>query len=1255
MIFKNISKTKFIFTLMTCFIISSLFAQKNSKIWDALLTNDRSMALELVNKTDFENDIESLILKKIIEMENGIIKADPDFVKKISKYPDYSNYLFSNWTLPHFFSDYHSNGFDSNSYKIPHLIDASRITNSTVRSGLYYLQAVTKRHQREWKDYSKIINKINTVTDWEYCGVFENLNSSGIQMPYEPEEEVSSEKVFNAQSKGNTQWYRPTDDEDIYNFFTNHSEYSSGVHYAQSFIYSPTSQRVHLKLGKGGLTRLWLNDVLIVEDDNTYKTELDAYTYAVNLHKGVNRILIKLATGKGETPYFILRIEDSYGKPFTDYSFSFDDKKYKESSLDEVAPKLIPHSVESFFKKKLQDPQSDTNVNNFCLYLTYYRNGKLEEGLELLNNWLKNYPNSSFLKSCLIYIYEHIGDESSQNKLQENIKLNDPDYYLSSILKMDDIDALLELDLEDFKTELNKVKNSIDHPLVDKSVDFFILFRENNRELMRQKLDELLDDEATHSSIKNTFSEFYSTFFNDDNATIEALEKFNKEEYNWECIQYLAYYYKKQNRIKDAIELYEKSLKRFNNDNNVHYKLVTLLHDTGQYERSLPYVDMALENYPNSFVFTKFKADAYVQLNKRDEAAELYELALTRSPSNQKIRTLINDLRKEKNPLNQFHIKNAYNYIKEKRDVISNNNYGINVLLSQSDILAYENGGGEYKNTFIYEITSQNGIDIFKEYSLGLSGNYIIHKSEIVKADETVIPADKNGSDLVFDNLEIGDVIHIDYEAKYSSTGRFYKDYILNHNFIGYHPTVKNIYRLVTFDEKVNYKLTNGDVDYNSYKNGKFYIHEWSLNDSKGLQIQEDYMPTYNDISTRLHISSIDDWDEISNWYSDLVKKELKYDQVVQETYTTIFPNGYKNLSETERAQRIYQYITTLNYSHVSFRQSGYIPQKPSKTINTKLGDCKDFSSLFLVLAKQVDLEVKMVLVLTSDYGRNHLVLPSTNFNHCIVKVNIDGDDQFLELTNKYLPFGTIPGSLRNATLLEIPLDSSNKSKSNLTYLDNFTGESSFHSDYVIDINGEESRTILTTSISGSVGSYYIEKFKSEEGELLKETLLKDISDRSNKVVKSIEINSSEYDKDKGRLDFQTSHIIDINESQVANMMTFKVPFFLNPYNNSIIKNDNRSFPIDYKKYENTDFYTENMLIRLKSGKEFIDIPENQSFKFKEHNFSISYFLKSKDVLNIKVKSQVSFKTITPKEYSEFKSFVENVLNTRQVLIKYKI
>lgn len=1240
-LFSRIKPLLFLSTAI--FFTLAAHAQKNSQIWEALLHNKRDIALEMVGNLKYEGDIENALLKKIVEMENGIMTVDRDFVSTIANYDDYENYLFSNWILPYFFSEYLDNGFSEDTYKIPHLVDASKINNSTVKNGLYYLQAIAMRHQKKWEDYEERISKINAIREWEYCGVFENLNSSGIEMSYAPEEYVSPNTIFDAHSNGDAKWYTSGKDGDVYKFFTNHGEYGSGVHYAQSFIYSPIDQRVLVKLGKDGLIRLWVNDVLVLENDESYITELDSYTYAINLQKGVNRFLVKSASNSG-TPYFILRLEDLKGNPLKNYNVSFKDRRYKKGTTQSVNPELIPHSIEAYFEKKLAESKGDVNLTKYCLFLTYYRNGRLNKALALLNDWSKQYPESSFIKANLIECHSVMGNTNEKSKVENNLKRKDPDYYLSLLLEFENFDELMNLDIEVYESTMKKIGTIVDYPFMKTSTDLMIYLRRVDMENMRLKLDELMVDTTVPSSIKPTFSEFYSSVFNDDDATITVLERFNDTEYNWEIIQYLAYYYEKQNRIEDVISLYEYCLDKFDEDNNVHYKLISILHDTGQFERSLPFIEQALQNYPNSRLFTKLKGNAYLQLNRTKEAIELYEKALRSKPSDHDLRSKINDLRNRKNPLNEFHIDDAYAYIDKTRNTITQNNYGLNVLLKQSNILAYKNGGGEYKTVMTYEITSQNGVDIFKEYSLGLYGDYTINKSELVKPDGDTVPADRNGSDLVFDELEIGDVVYIDYEAKYTRYGRFYNSYIFNHSFTGYHPTIKSTYRVLTHDKKINHEIFNGPVGYKSYPKEDLYVHEWEMNNVPGIPISEDYMPSYKDVTTRLSISSIDSWDEIATWYSDLVRKQLKFDEVVENEFNSIFPKGYRHLSETERAKRIYYYITDhLNYSHVSFKQSGFVPQKPSKTINTKLGDCKDFSSLFLVLAQQAELDAKLVLILTSDYGKNELVLPSTDFNHCIVKVTMDGTEQFLELTDKYLPFRSLPMSLRDATALEIPFDSSKKSKSELFRLkDQPRQESLMESSYVLDLDKTTSTIELTYKVSGHLGSYYIGTFDQQKDKLLEDTISQEISNMSSEPVQLIGIENVSFEKEKGIVEYTTKLTSKLKINKVGELFMFKIPYFLTPYDRSIIQPESRSYPIDYKQYENSDSYKETMLVRIKENEKFVEIPENVKYQFKEHSFSVNYELLKPN-------------SITTVEYAEFKDYVTKVLDARDNLISFNL
>ncbi len=50
------------------------------------------------------------------------------------------------------------------------------------------------------------------------------------------------------------------------------------------------------------------------------------------------------------------------------------------------------------------------------------------------------------------------------------------------------------------------------------------------------------------------------------------------------------------------------------------------------------------------------------------------------------------------------------------------------------------------------------------------------------------------------------------------------------------------------------------------------------------------------------------------------------------------------------------------------------------------------------------------------------MMLPSVEFNHCIAKATLDNKSYYIELTDNYLPFTSLPNDLNGALALEIPV-----------------------------------------------------------------------------------------------------------------------------------------------------------------------------------------------------------------------------------------
>ena len=570
--------------------------------------------------------------------------------------------------------------------------------------------------------------------------------------------------------------------------------------------------------------------------------------------------------------------------------------------------------------------------------------------------------------------------------------------------------------------------------------------------------------------------------------------------------------------------------------------------------------------------------------------------------------------------------------------------------------VVYQKGGGRYKTRYIYEVTSQKGIEMLKEYDLGLSGDYSIIKSEIVKADNSIVPADKNRSSFVFNKLSEGDVIYIEFEENFTSSGRFYKDYIDNQSFESYYPFIKKIYRVFTKKENLNFEVKNGEIDFKKFKLKNYNVYQWQLENIKELDDYEDFMPAFNDVATTLHISTLNNWNEISNWYSDLVRSQMIVDETLKSAVATIFPDGFEQFSKEERIEKIYYYVTgDFTYSFVNFKQSGFVPQKPSKTIETKLGDCKDFSTLFVSLAKQVGVEAQLVLVLTSDFGKNAIVLPSTDFNHCIVKTTYNGEPQYIELTDKYLPFRSLPVNLRNAIVLDIPY-MSNTLSNNIYNLDQDIKRtpSILENKATIVVSEESAQIALTTSFTGDATSYYFGMFDEQNTEVLKDQLLQDLLQRTSADITLNDFNIIKNNRLKSELSYAMNITYNKKINKIGSLKTFQVPFFSTPYTQTIINLEKRSYPIYYKSYEFLDGKRDTYTIVIPEENEFIEIPENKTINFKDHKVSIKYLLENKNKLQISMTVDPDFKDIDITSYDLFKEFVRDFLEVKEQLVVFK-
>ncbi|WP_439128742.1 transglutaminase domain-containing protein [Polaribacter sp.] len=1257
-----ISRRHPLITLLILFNFTVINAQKISENYSNLLLNNNTKEAFREFKKEHKNldeSIELLITNEILRNENGLINGSSEgFVEKLKKFPNYQYYLYSFWNNPFVFDNYLKTGFHNINKNTIESFKVDDVNNKTIKYALQYLKAVKDRDAKNFASYKERISTIPVIKKWQFCGVFENLNKSGFDKAYEPESYAKADKDFNANSNGIIRWYTPNKlfTTESYQFYSNHSEYGYGVHYAQTFVTSNSVQRVQFRLGNSSAFKVWLNDVLIYENVNDLATDIDAYRVNVTLQKGVNRLLIKNAEGNG-LGYFIARLSDEKGNEVKGLEYSSDYKSYTKSTLEFVNPEKKESEIETFFKNKIIE-KPNSFFYKYALINIYFRNQKYIEANQILNPLIDKYPKSSLLRILKTYSYSFEGNFNAVTEVNNNIYLDDPDYYYSLVKKTSEFNKMAQMDIKELEIFLEKLKKSTDFPVLKYMAKFFLDARNEDLKALRETMDLLNKAASDRVKVLERFIPLYATVFQEQDKTIQEYEKILTKRFSPSLVVGLARYYEKLNKKDEVIKMYKSYSDAFPEDNTLLFNLIKKMHSFKMYKASIPYLEKMLENYPYSFQAMEYMGNAQQQIGNKKKALKYFENSLVYNNGNSKLLKKIETLSRQGNVLDKYAESNVYNYVENNRGKNTINNYGANILLDNRVVQLYKTGTVKSKNTFVYEMTSENGVEDYKEYNLGLTGNYTILKSEIIKKDKSVVPAEKTGSKFVFNGLEVGDVIYVSYQYLSTGSGRFYKDYVDSYQFDSENFCLRTKYTLIVSDElDINFKVENGKLPYTKKSIDNYTVHNWELVNAPELPKSEDYRPASADYARVLHISTIKSWNVIANWYSDLVRSQSVFNADVDKKYKEIFPEENElSLSETERAKRIYYYLmNNFNYSFVEFKQSGFVPQKPAKTISSKLGDCKDFSTLFATFARKAGLDVNLVLVLTSDYGKKSLILPSQDFNHCIVKVNLEGKEQFLELTDKNMPFKSVPNSLLNATALEIPYMSNTNKTYKLFNIGNMAGIKSNNISKVslkIDENNVQNLTV-NSNISGSLSSAYFTIFNKANYELIKKDIDEDFKGRIGDLVLDsvMHINAK---KGNNFVSYDATMHINDKMNQMGSMTFFKLPMVSHAYNSSIVGTEERKYPIMYQNYENANFYKTVYTIELPENKKFIEIPENKSFTYKKHSYAINFKSLKNNLLEIEFIGKPDLADISVEDYASFKTYVDSVLKAKDILIGFK-
>lgn len=1233
---------------MLIFLVSN--ATDYEDAWKAIGNKSYTQAKLLLQKATQspETSLDAYLTLTLLQTYEGKEDEMKEMMGRIIADPGRNAYIYSLWFNGAVIGQYGKK--QPYQFNLINKIIQDDSFNGSLQTAAHYVKAMHYLLSNELDNARQEWASMGAIEDWQLVGPFENLSGSGFNAANGPLTSADPASRFTGINNVEVNWFTPSKmNKEGWLFTGPHLPERSVILYAQTFVKSSDDMRVLLNAGCNGSLKVWVNDGLILSEAKERTTELDYYKNYCTLKKGYNRILVQLGYTNNSFPNFIIRFTDEKLNAVKNLTATTQVQPYAKGASAPGTTSL-KHFAEDFFEKKLISEPGNL-LNYILLSQTYLRDQRTTEARQIIEKALKLSPNNPLLRFELIQCLIKAENRTLLLQEVEWLKENDPESYINYQWKISNfMDEEKYIEAEDALTKMVAAYGEDENAMEKKATILGKL----------EKINELVE------LINKSFSKypenisFLSMMYNvkkmvdkDAKGALTVYENFLQSNFNYDVITTLASEYKDQGLNEKYLSVLMKLHEQLGYDPRFASALSTYYFEQRNYHKALQYAQEALQLAPYTGGYWQDVAAIQEEMNNKAAAIASYKKAIYYDRTNYDARKKLMMLEQKTDPNKLLPQTDVYALIK-KAETLADEDYSY--LLDEKGTVIYDEGASEEYTTYVTKIYTQKGIDAWKELYLPYNPNMqtlLVEKSEVVKANGSKVPAERNEDHIVFTGLEAGDAIYVKYRVQNYSSGRLGKEFWDKFIFNSFALSATARYTLIIpKNYKFNSQVINSTLKASVKDAEDFKIYTWELKDLPAVK-NESLMPPLNDVGTVLHLSTLKSWADVANWYSDISYQNVMDNFDLEALHNEIFADA-KALTTLEKAKRIYNYIVTnIRYSSVSFRQSGLIPQSVSKTISTRLGDCKDLATLFVALAAKAGIPAQLVLIDTRDNGLKDMILPSMEFNHCIALAQVNGKEYYIELTDSNLPFGSLPNDLYNALALVIPPhgQKSNAALKPLVAV-NRTPEKIIR-DVMVTVNGKDENLSVVVNRFGSLTSGWREEYATLSAEKQKEGYEKSLSNSYKNPVKLENVSFTGLSSLSDSLVTNYTYTVKNEVIEAGSMKMLKVPFIDLVATMDNFSSDKREFPIEYWNYENTDYYQTTVTIQLPAGQKFLEIPTDQNFSFKGSVYSIKY-LQEGAKLKVQRTVKLERQNVAPGDYEQFKKFFNDIVETESKYIPFK-